>query len=218
MMPTRPWLMRSMVMRKRRAGERDSSMRKFTSCASLPPPMTMAGESEAPSRLGSKRISRVLVAGSRGRSVASCRRAAMRRVFSALPLATIARAIPSSSVAEHPEQDLQLLPEGLRGLRPGLRLAAGLEQTQRCIHALRDPQLIEQLGILAAEALEIRCAFNGQATGEIALNDLVAGDEVAVHQLRGAWRGWRRCGRCGGRCCSRHYGGSGRTGRVRGGS
>src|SRR2546430_3527443 len=59
--------MRSMVTRNERYGERDSSILKSASCV-LPPPMVIAGVLDAPERLGRRRISRVLVAGSSARS------------------------------------------------------------------------------------------------------------------------------------------------------
>ena len=59
--------------------------------------------------------------------------------------------------------------------------------------------------MLAAEALEIRCALQRQPPRQIALDNLVPGNEVPIHGRRGGrrWcgRGWRGRGRRGGPRC-----------------
>jgi len=60
------------------------------------------------------------------------------------------------------EDDLWLRPELLWRLLPRLRLAARLEESQADVHALGNSELIEQLRMLGAEALELGCALDGQ--------------------------------------------------------
>jgi len=57
--------------------------------------------------------------------------------------------------------------------------------------ALGQCDLVQQFGVLAAEALEVLRALERQAAADVALDDLITSDEVAIH-------GWRCC--CGLRC------------------
>src|ERR1700677_1291206 len=76
----------------------------------------------------------------------------------------------------------QSLPPGFGTRLPRRRAAAGLEQAQRYVDAFGESDLIDQLRMLAAIALEILHALERQAAAEVTLDDLVALDEFAVHE------------------------------------
>src|SRR5207248_11252442 len=104
-----------------------------------------------------------------------------------------------------PEGHLRFLPERAGGLLPRLGLAARLEEPQSRVHSLRQSDLVQQLRMLTAQALEIRCALQRQPPRQIALDNLVPGNEVPIHGRGGGrrWcgRGWRGRGRRGGPRC-----------------
>ncbi len=54
-----------------------------------------------------------------------------------------------------PQNDGQLHPERLGSFLPGFGLAAGFEQAQAGIDPLRQPQLVQDLWVLFAEAFEV---------------------------------------------------------------
>src|SRR5487761_770009 len=70
--------------------------------------------------------------------------------------------------AKQSENDPKVLPERLGGHRPRLGLTARLQQPQRGVYAFRNSKLVEELGVLTAEAFEIGRAFDRQPAGEIA--------------------------------------------------
>jgi hypothetical protein len=74
-------------------------------------------------------------------------------------------------------------------------MAAGVEQAQRGADALGQCDFVQQFGVLAAEALEILRALERQAAADVALDDLVASDEVAIHGRRCCWYGRRSLAR-----------------------
>src|ERR1039457_6631188 len=100
------------------------------------------------------------------------------------------------------EDHRQSLPPGFGTGFHRWRASAGLEQAQRDIDALAEPDLIEQLRVLAAIALEILCALERQPAAQVTLNDLVARNEFAIHG-RGAVAA--RFGRAYGRCLHGPY-------------
>ena len=97
-------------------------------------------------------------------------------------LAITRAAMPAASAsAGHGDQNRQLLPPRARLGLPGRSNAARLEQPQGRVDALGHAQLLYELRMLAAVALEIVRAPDRQAAGDVALGDLVAQDELAVH-------------------------------------
>src|SRR5580693_9935434 len=88
------------------------------------------------------------------------------------------------------EQHGQPLPPGFGPDFPRWCVTTGLEQPQRGMDALGQADLIEHFGMLAAVTLEILRALERQSTREVALNDLIARDEVWIHD-RCSWGGYR---------------------------
>jgi hypothetical protein len=103
-----------------------------------------------------------------------------------LPNSTSASNSQRQASAAAAENHRQSLPPGLGTRLPRRRAAAGLEQAQRHVDALAEPDLIEQLRMLAAIALEVLHALERQPAAEVTLDDLVARDELAIHGLGAA--------------------------------
>src|ERR1700744_568223 len=88
----------------------------------------------------------------------------------------------SSYSCGKPDGDLRSLPHRPRWFVPRLWLAARLEQAHPRIPPLRQTDLIEQLGMLVAEALEVSGALHWQPSREVTLHHLIARDEIAIHR------------------------------------
>src|SRR5665213_1814335 len=89
------------------------------------------------------------------------------------------------------EQHRQPLPPGSGPHFPGRCAPAGFQHAQCAIDAFSESDFIQQLRMLGAITLEVLCAFERQTTGEITFDDLVARDEIAIHdRLRG--QRWNR--------------------------
>src|SRR5262249_50309603 len=95
------------------------------------------------------------------------------------------------------EEERRLLPERLLRFVPGLRFAARFEQTKSSVYTLRQTDLIQQLRMRMTEAFEVGRTSDRQLAGQVSLHNLIASNEVAVHDRGRRNTPFRRC-------CVRH--------------
>ena len=79
------------------------------------------------------------------------------------------------------EHETGLLPGLLRLFLPEFRLAAGFDQLDGPVHALGQADLVDQRRVLAADPLEVGDTARRQLAEQVALDDLVLLDELAIH-------------------------------------
>src|SRR5256885_15030138 len=79
------------------------------------------------------------------------------------------------------------LPQRLRRLLPRLGLATRLEQPHPGVHSLGETDLVQQLGMLVTETLEIRGALERQPSRQIALDHLRSEERRVGKECRSRW-------------------------------